>query len=117
MLCYMTSSWDKIKFTEFLVKRKRLSARVAGDYVSRCYRIERELSIDLERETSSSKSYQKLLIDIAKYVDRTATSSTHGYSMSGTFRAAVKKFAEFKVGNKSKNYPTGHTFGKRFIVD
>lgn len=112
----MTSEINKLKFTEFLIKRKHLSERVAKNYVSRCCRLERELSINLERETENLESYQKLLIKIATYVDKFATSTANGYSMGGTFRAAVKKYAEFNVGLKSKNYPTGYYFGKKFIT-
>ena len=109
------SKWDRGKFKEFIVRKKKYSPRVAGNIASRCAHIERALTVDLIHETSCNNNYINLLIKISEYVDKKGTSSYQVRFMGGMYRTAVRNFAEFNVGKKSYDYPTGYLFGQHHL--
>jgi hypothetical protein len=102
-------SWDKQEFLQYLILDCGLSNRSAGNYVSRCCRVERILNIDLIEYTNNSKKYLELLKKINTYVYEISKIPRQRYALGATMRLAVKKFAEFNEGSDFTSKINGYT--------
>ena len=99
---------DKDKFVSWLMQERSISERVAGDYFSRCKRVESELNLDLSKDLSTASTYVETMLLIRKYAHSLPNSKVATYSLTGGLRGAVKKYAEFKFPTKSLMYPAFH---------
>ena len=100
--------WNREEFLVFLIQKKKLSNRVAKNYVSRCNRVERELHVDLIDSTKSEKNYVELMQSILVYASKNVETVVAEYAMAGTLRLAVRCFAEYQWGNVIKSYPRNY---------
>lgn len=108
-------NWDRESFRNYLIKNKKLSARVASDNVSRCNRVERDLDLDLMKFIKTVDSYKELLIKIERYSEEVATDGKAVSGLAGTLRKATRYFLEYKVGsNNALRYPLAYNLGKRY---
>ena len=62
--------WNRLDFFNYLIKNVNLSDRVAKDYVSRCIRIEKILSIDLPTETKNESKSINVMLNIRKFAKK-----------------------------------------------
>jgi hypothetical protein len=86
-----------------------LSKRVAGDYISRCKRVEAFLNLDLAKETKSAQRFRSLMLGIQEYSNRVFIDRSRAYSLCGDLRRAVRVFALFKWGSDLvSTYPSNH---------
>lgn len=90
-----------------------IASRVAGDYICRCRRIERELNVSLVRAVQSERPYVELMQKIRDYATSSAESASSTYSLAATLRRAARKFAEFLKGDLSHDYPDGRSANLR----
>ena len=109
----MTTKFDSNveDFREWLVSTG-LTKRVAGDYLSRCRRIQRVFNVDLYEAVSKETDYIDLLIRIWRYAESNTNSQKAKHALNRSLRAACKKYAEFKFPKKSKKYRPLH-FGRQ----
>ena len=103
-----SSGWDRKQFLEYLVKKKKLSDRVASNYVSRCNRVEKELFVQLIEATKSEKNYVQLMQSILDFACKNTKTVVAEYALAGTLRLAVRCFAEYQWGNVIKSYPRNY---------
>jgi len=99
---------DKDNFVSWLIQERSVSKRVAGDYFSRCKRVESELNLDLSIDLSTASTYVETMLLIGKYANSLPNSKIATYSIKSGLRGAVKKYAEFKFPTKSLMYPAFH---------
>lgn len=99
---------DKKAFTEWLVNDGQLSRKAASDCVSRCKRVETELHVDLVDATATEASYLSLMEAIQQYAQKKSKTKPSAYSMTGTLRAACKKYAQFKYPSHATTYKSSH---------
>ena len=90
-------TWDKDKFSEFL-RNKNLSHRVILNNLSRCRRIERELSINLIQSSDTLEKCLRVLAQINAYSIKNAKTTKQRYSMGGTLRMSFRLFVEYQWG-------------------
>jgi len=95
-------------FREFLVAHG-IAERTAGDYVSRCRRIERELKVSLDSETRTISSFVRLIKRI-RFLYRPAESEGFAAgSVASQLTGAVRRYAEFRWGKRVTNrYPLAY---------
>jgi hypothetical protein len=100
--------FPKEKYKNFLIK-DGLGERAAGDYVSRCLRVERDLKVNLEKETENFLSYVLLIRLIrAKYKQEYET-GFKALRVAAQLVSAVRRFAEFRWGKRViDHYPRAH---------
>lgn len=96
------ATWDSDEFYKFLVIKQNISKRVAGNYISRCRRIEMLFDVDLARLTKSPEAYLNLVEKIAVYGEQHYQTRGEVMIFTGTLRLALKKFALFFHGSKVK---------------
>ncbi len=99
------TTWDKEKFSEFLITKRGLSPIVASNYVSRCLRVERVLKLDLQEMTENIDGYITLNAKLWQYAKKSSTTSDGVKALTATLRAAVKSFVEFRWRSKFKSLP------------
>ena len=106
----MTTRFEKNKsnFESYLISTYNYSKKVAKDYVSRCKRIEQYITSDLSKSVCEEKSFVILLNDIQAYSVLSTSTKESAYTLSGSLRAAAKKYALYLCPEKAKNYPTAH---------
>ncbi len=107
------NTWDKKSFVEFLVKKKRISEKVASNHVSRCVRIEKLLDLNLAKAVKDKASFTKLMLMVLELSRQLYDSPTSQYAFAGTHRSAVRYFAEFLLGAQIvETYPRNHRLGR-----
>lgn len=106
----MESSFDKERknFELYLSEHFNYSIKTAKDCASRCKRIENNLSTDLSKAVSNIEEFESLLNEIQLYAVSISKSRRPAYSITGTLRAAAKKYALYLYPDKAKKYPTAH---------
>lgn len=87
------------EFRAFLTSRG-LGERTIQDYVSRCRRIEKELAVSIDIETSSEDRYLSLAkrIKTVYRIERSATVFS-GYA-AAQLNSALRRYAEFRWGHR-----------------
>lgn len=105
--CIMTKEyhhiWDKKEFRTWL-KDNSFNSKLSTDIISRCIRIERNLNIDLIKETSTIDSFSNLLYQISKYSESLFTEKTKVNNLRGVLYNAVKVFARYSNPNVFNEY-------------
>ena len=89
--------FDSDKFSEFL-RKKNLSRRVISDILSRCRRIEKELSISLVQSTDTLEKCILVMEQINTYSVKNSKTPQQLYTMGGTLRLSFRLFVEFQWG-------------------
>lgn len=82
--------------------------RVVSNLVSRCNRVEIALKVDLDSSVGSEVSFVELMVRIHRYAVSVSQSVDAARSLTGTLRHAVRKYAEFAVSKKAKDYRYSH---------
>ena len=90
-------TWDTVKFSDFL-RKKGFNARVISNNISRCKRVEKELSIDLVESTKTYDDCLNLLKAINKYCIDYSKTPTQRYQLGGTLRLSIRLFVEYQSG-------------------
>jgi len=85
-------SFDQKHFHEWLMTQG-LSKKAAGDNVSRCCRVEKDLNVNLSDAVSDEKSYLELFEKIHVYSINKSNSVPACYTLAGTLKYSVRKFA------------------------
>lgn len=98
-------------FREWLIQ-SGLSEKLAGDVLSRCRRIERELSISLIDLVETKEKYLILMTRIHSFSFAVTITSKAAYAIRSNFYRASRLFAKFVIGDTSSTYPNGYTFRK-----
>ena len=104
-------SWSHSEFRAWLVA-SGVSDRVAGNYISRCRRIESNLKINLCSEVETEESFKSLMLEIQKYADSNSKTLGAAYTLTGSLRLSARKFAEFWLGKKAEKFPMCHGTSK-----
>lgn len=89
-----------------------ISKRVAGNYASRCKRVEYNLGVDLCVEIVTEQRFIELMISIKRYSASVSKNKLSEYNLSGSLRLAVRKFAQYKIGNEALEYPACHRLNR-----
>lgn len=84
------------EFREWLGREKCLADKPAGDVISRCRRIERDMEVSLARACRSDRSFVQLLHDLKTRVEE--YSSGPSRNVYGPLRRAARLYSEFLVG-------------------
>lgn len=108
------TTWDRKKFSEFLVKKKGCSTAVRSNYISRCLRVERVLKIDLQDAIKTVDEYLVLNSKLCKYAEKNSEDVKSSRILIRTLRAAVKSFIEYKSASIAKKLP--RFYGDKVIV-
>lgn len=103
---------NKKKFREWLVLEKQLSPRAASDIISRCTRLERTILESLDLSVSSPELYLIALKDIKKYAANTVNDTKSQNTLTGTLRAAIRKYCEYMNPTTFEKYPTAYNLKK-----
>ena len=90
-----------------------LSKKVAGDYVSRCRRVEKVLELSLLNSVKSEDRFVALLLQLNQFALVNTTSKSGFYTLKKTLKKSVSMYAEFVVGTKAKCYP--RLYGSRVV--
>lgn len=90
-------TWDRDKFKEFL-RNKNLSPRVISDNLSRCRRIEKELSINLIQSTDTLDKCMNVMEQINVYSEKNSKAHQQRYTMGCTLRLSFRLFVEYQWG-------------------
>lgn len=98
-------------FKEWLIQRG-ISYKVARDLVSRCKRIERDLGVNLDHETSNYEQFRLLLIAIADHAPQHCQAASTATRYTSSLRAAARKYALFRHGEKALTYKYAHALAK-----
>lgn len=98
-----TGTWSYTGFREWLIKNG-LSEKVAGDYVSRCKRIERDLLLKLSEFAQPEEKYHVLMFQIRSYAIATANNKSSAETLTATLRKSARMFFEYLVGASVKRY-------------
>lgn len=93
------------EFRQWLIKEKGLSDRVAGDTISRCRRLNKEVIGSIDRSVSSTESYLSALREIGAYSIKNKEKYSSQYTLGSSLRVALKKYCEFINPTTHKNYP------------
>lgn len=104
----MLNTKNKEQFFQYLTVEKELTNRVASNYISRCLRVERELNVCLVDSTKTVDNFVRLMERIYSYAQQRNISPESRYSLAGTLRSSVRRFAEFKWGPRVDSYPSNH---------
>jgi hypothetical protein len=102
-----TRAWDAKDFCRWLASAG-MSARVAGDYASRCRRVETALNISLRDATATEARFVQLMTDIQSYAVGVSASIDSARTMTGTLRSAVRRLAVHLHGKKVQGYRRCH---------
>lgn len=95
-------------FREFLIARG-VAERTAGDYVSRCNRIERELKVSLDSETRTVENFVTLIKRIRFRYRPAERAGFAAGSVASQLTSAVRRYAEFRWGKRVTNrYPLAY---------
>lgn len=100
-------AWDAHDFCHWLVANG-VSSRVAGNYASRCRRVEYNLNVCLCKETATEERFTDLMVGIQKYAYSSSKSKESAYALTGSLRLAARKFAQYWAGKKALEYPSSH---------
>ena len=92
------------QFKQWLIVEKKQSKKVAGDIVSRCKRIERELGFGLLESFSSNDAYIDLMRAIRDKFRRPSEQPSAAYSRTSTLRHSVRKLLEFSDPEKLRHF-------------
>ena len=106
----MTTRYEKNKrnFESWLISTHNYSKKVAKDHVSRCKRIEKNITSDLSKSVFDENNFVILMKAIQEYSVSSTSTKESAYTLSGTLRAAAKKYALYLYPEKAKNYPAAH---------
>lgn len=99
---------ERNDFECYLIDTCGYSKKAAKDYVSRCRRIETHVSSDLSKSVSNEQEFETLIIQIQQYSSSVCAQKESAYSLTGTLRAAARKYALYLFPQKASNYPTAH---------
>lgn len=99
------TTWDRKKFSAFLVNKKGCSTVVGSNYISRCLRVERALKIDLLDAAKTVDEYLVLNSNLCKYAEKNSRDIKSSRVLIRTLRAAVKSFIEFRSASVAKKLP------------
>jgi len=99
------TTWDRKKFSAFLVNKKGCSTVVGSNYISRCLRVEGALKIDLLDAAKTVDEYLVLNSNLCKYAEKNSRDIKSSRVLIRTLRAAVKSFIEFRSASVAKKLP------------
>ena len=80
---------DKDEFFSWLMQDRSISKRVAGDYFSRCKRVESELNLDFSIDLSTDSTYVETMLLIRKYAHSLPNSKVATYFLISGLRSAI----------------------------
>jgi hypothetical protein len=92
-------NYDYLDFESWLISTYGYSKKTARDCISRCNRIEKHLSLNLNEAISKEVSFNMLLIDIEKYSYINADNKRASHAIKATLRASAKKYTLYKNPN------------------
>jgi len=88
-------------YRKWLLQKKKMSKRSAGDVISRCRRIERVLSVSLSREINKINGLDLLKVKLKKKSTKFLSPKTNKvYALAVLNRAAALFFEYSKVNGK-----------------
>lgn len=103
---------DEDGFRMWLLESRSISRRVSSNYISRCKRVQKELSIDLNNSVRGENKFIDIMIKIQEFAIKKADSKEAAYNLAGSLRLAVKRYAEYICAQKARNYPSNYKLTK-----
>ncbi|MGP9750089.1 hypothetical protein [Psychrobacter sp. AOP31-B2-9] len=103
---------NKEDFRQWLIEEKGLSAKVTGDILSRCKRLDKCISQSIEEAVSSPQSYLIALKDIGTYATLNKQTAKSQYNLTATLRAAIRKYCEYRNPETFECYPSGNSLSR-----
>jgi len=106
----MESCFDEERhdFESYLIKTFNYSNKVAKDCASRCKRIENHVTSDLSNSVSNIDEFENLIIKIQLYATTVCKNKKTAYTLTGSLRAAARKYAFYLYPCEAIDYPSAH---------
>lgn len=98
----------KEDFREWLIVKKGVSKRVAGDTISRCKRLDEEVLDSIDLAVSSVDNYLLAMAEIKNYARANGAKNGAKYAMRGCLRSAMRKYCEYRNPEKISYFPSAH---------
>lgn len=96
---------DLRQFECWMLEQEQLSPKVTKDIKSRVKRVKTNICPDLEQLVSSHDGYIQVFDEIKSYAQGNTKTVASCYSLTGTLRAAVKKYVRYKHPELSNDLP------------
>lgn len=98
----------KEDFRTWLINRKGLSKKVAGDVICRCKRLDNEVLDSLEFSISSVDNYLLAMGKINQYSSDKKIEPKARYALSCCLRSAMRKYCEFRHPDDISHFPNAY---------
>ncbi|MEZ8918554.1 hypothetical protein AB4622_07500 [Vibrio splendidus] len=98
----------KEDFREWLIVKKGVSKRVAGDTISRCKRLDEEILDSIDLAVSSVDNYLLAMSKIKHYARENGTENGAKYAMTGCLRSAMRKYCEYRNPEDISYFPSAY---------
>jgi hypothetical protein len=99
---------DKDVFISWLQEEKKLEYKSSKDCYYRCARVEKISKKSIELLLTSEEGFLELIRLIHQYSVQNNMEKKTAYALTGTLRAAIKKYGEFKNPNSASIYKKRH---------
>ncbi|WP_273009191.1 hypothetical protein [Alcanivorax sp.] len=99
-----TSLEDRASFKNWLIDVKGMTPKAAGDVVSRCKRVKRELGASFDDAFRSEDNFVSLMEMIAQYSYRTTADHIAAQRKTATLRTSVRRLLEYKSPRKVEKF-------------
>jgi hypothetical protein len=108
MMMKLSIDDERLVFEVWLKSHYGYSKKAFQDCISRCRRIEKKITPCLADMVSNEAGFSNLMSDIQKYSVKVSSNTPSAYALTGTLRAAAKRYALFKFPKLAKNYPSSY---------
>lgn len=99
-------------FRKWLIEDKGFSTKVAGDVISRCRRLDKQVLSSLDEAVLSPQSYLVALKDINTYAIDMNQEKKKETLLINTLRVAMKKYCEYINPESYECYPNGNSLSR-----
>ena len=98
--------WDREGFYNYMTSKKKITPKVASDYLSRCMRLINDFKVNLDTASKNKENYIDTVYKIHNEILKMDISVSTQRSLCGTLRLALRTYGEHKWGLKvSSTYP------------
>lgn len=98
----------KEDFREWLIVKKRISKRTAGDTISRCKRLDEEVLDSIDLAVSSVDNYLLAMSKIKHYARENRVEKSAKYAMKGSLMSAMRKYCEYRNPEDISYFPSAY---------
>jgi hypothetical protein len=99
-------NWDKEEFFHYMISTKKITPKVARDYISRCDRLVHNFGVQLDISTKNKDNFLDTVDYLHHQIIKLNVPISTQRSLSGTLRLALRTYGEYKWGTKIKSsYP------------